>query len=753
MKFRPGVWRSRHGYILADRVEDITSPELLHKDANRERDVVLYGYVRASGMKIGQKVHIPGVGDLVLDKMEEIPDPCPLPVSNTHTSSPKSDTGVIGGGKQTKAPRRIGSDKGRKIVYAPMSDVGGITVDRDAVYITVPGLFSRPSSTSQTLTTLDNGDGVVEGEGEEMIMELQNVGRTLAEGMEKGRLRMFSGSGEVDGLEAFEEDLAESDEEHNESLIGDDEDSDAEEKQTSDIDEDQDSEEEEEVVVMNDGRTRRRVVAGKDTHRAGFVPNRVTTKSANSNGKGDVEGQAVEVVDFGDSDSDMGFGEELEQEIGSDDGSDLGSEEKNHVEAVDESRFLFGSPSHLKTTSSVGAFKKRIKLHDLVYGGSDEETPIQDNNEEEDLFTVDRKTKTSVFIPPSYSVDLLDNTDDLRDSLRHLFVDRRDATQGDEEGTGDFEDLEKENGEGVDDERKEGDKEDKEAEEGLTVEQERDKNAKLKAQFRATFDAQYDDEEKEETTYYDTRKNELDAQYQRNIQEFQDLDEELRVKVEGYLPGTYVRIVFSNIPCEFMKHFNPDYPVIVGGLLPTEDQFGFIQTRIKKHRWAKRILKTNDPLIVSVGWRRFQTIPIYSLVTEATRNRMLKYTPEHMHCLATFYGPITPPNTGFLAVQSVSDRQAAFRISATGVVLDISKSTEIVKKLKLTGTPFKIFKNTAFIKDMFSSALEVAKMEGAAIRTVSGIRGQVKKAVPKPEGCFRATFEDKIIASGIDEIT
>jgi hypothetical protein len=63
-------------------------------------------------------------------------------------------------------------------------------------------------------------------------------------------------------------------------------------------------------------------------------------------------------------------------------------------------------------------------------------------------------------------------------------------------------------------------------------------------------------------------------------------------------------------------------------------------------------------------------------------------------------------------------------------VVDISQSSEIVKKLKLTGTPTKVYKNTAFIKDMFTSSLEVAKFEGATIRTVSGIRGQVKKPLP-----------------------
>jgi ribosome biogenesis protein BMS1 len=123
-----------------------------------------------------------------------------------------------------------------------------------------------------------------------------------------------------------------------------------------------------------------------------------------------------------------------------------------------------------------------------------------------------------------------------------------------------------------------------------------------------------------------------------------------------------------------------------------------------------------------------------------------------MHCTCSFYGPLVPPNSGILAFQGPTPGKAlvGFRIGMTGTVLESQCTPNVVKKLKLVGTPVKIFRNTAFITGMFNSALEVAKFEGAKIKTVSGIRGQIKKAVRDGEpGRFRATFEDKILMSDI----
>ena len=65
MKFRPLVFRNSHPYLLADRIEDLTPREQVRETKGKcDRTVTVYGYLRGTNMRLGSKVHIPGVGDL-----------------------------------------------------------------------------------------------------------------------------------------------------------------------------------------------------------------------------------------------------------------------------------------------------------------------------------------------------------------------------------------------------------------------------------------------------------------------------------------------------------------------------------------------------------------------------------------------------------------------------------------------------------------------------------------------------------------
>lgn len=250
----------------------------------------------------------------------------------------------------------------------------------------------------------------------------------------------------------------------------------------------------------------------------------------------------------------------------------------------------------------------------------------------------------------------------LIESIRDKFV-TGNWDNGEEKGVGaeefdDFEDLEAgakygPNGEVIED------SDEDEATAGMTDSQLREFNAKKKAAQKSGFDDDYDEskkgnvgkpgDEQAENEYVEALKRDKEARLKRNEAEFGGDGESSRLRFEGFRQGIYCRVRIDGIPAEFIQSFDPTMPLVIGGLTPQETERGLVRCRFKKHRWHKKILKCNDPLVFSIGWRRFQSIPVFSTEDQNGRYRYLKYTPEHMHCQATFYGPQAPPNTGVSA--------------------------------------------------------------------------------------------------------
>lgn len=767
---RPLVWRNSHYYLLADRMVDLTDPVAMGEDHKIDRTVALYGYVRGLNIPAeGGRIHIPGVGDLSISSVEALPDPCPTPARAQ---------------AEGKGRRRLGEKQ--KLLYAPMSDVGGVLVDKDAVYINVP---------SQNFEEGAEGQGV----GERLVVGLQKGKKGEAEGV-----RLFSGGEMLKEVEDDPEEVGNIGRKHKRSgraleeqpdegdlmELGDDED----DEELESIDEDEDASDDETTEIS-------------------IKPGRALRDDI------DNTGNDKDDIVFADSDSDLGSLSDVSERslddgelpsdaegLGESDDEDAPQWKQN---LVDNAKKLFANnPTGRTVNLSRLLYDEKLTPAEVIqkwrgnaetpeedelansHGSDDEDDffkKVENEEDDEDNLLKDKKVKKILDRSlPVYDFEKLEkywNEETALEDLRSRFITanllgEKEKAEGndfegiedgdeDDEGDGEFEDLETGEkhggGEGDEDGGDDEDNLEQGDNEGDSLEKERERNARKKEELKLRFeeedreginndksgDRDDGDQEFGEDDWYDEQKAKIAKQLAVNKAEFEQLDESTRVRVEGFRAGTYARVVLSSVPHEFVTNFDPRYPILVGGLTATEDRFGFLQVRIKRHRWHKRILKTNDPLIFSLGWRRFQSIPVYSTSDSRTRNRMLKYTPEHMHCFGTFYGPLIAPNTGFCAVQSLSSKTPGFRVSATGVVLNVDQSTEIVKKLKLTGTPYKIWKNTTFIKDMFTTALEVAKFEGAAIRTVSGIRGQIKRALAKPDGHFRATFEDKILMSDI----
>lgn len=715
MKFRPLTWQTTHPYVVVDRLEDLTDPEQVRRNKETNRRVSMYGYVRGTPLMSNSDVHIPGCGDFRIKNVSSMPDPCPLP-------------------KKGDKKQRKGLKEKERTIYAPFSGVGGILCDKDAVYIEIAGAHSF-------------SDKMITQDSDRIVDEMLQSKQTIDDKMKESDFRFFTRP-----LDGFADDClnAPDDEGLNEVAIfeGD-----------SDDDNDDDYNE----------------IGGKSSvnwKRSDFKNSsknseeRTYTQKQKHN-----QNQPQPLECFGDDDLDDLDDEEL-AELASLEGE---NDDDDDQEIDDES--ISKWKKNLAEKAVDGFYRRQSETRDfqrLVYGGYSGYKSIHAGlscNLDEDYDGCNMQpTENSVECTVQRSETPDEHKyENLLESIRDKFVTGKwdkdkdafrlaNSSDDEDEAFDDFEDLEADKKFTADDQMKatsngqqqilesnggDGDDADDEAA--------RDRMLK-KMRKKSEFDTQYDTGDFEPTeakTFYETQKENLQQQSNMNRQVFEGLDEDVRLQVEGYRSGLYVRLEFDTMPSSLVDQFEPDYPLIVGGLNAGEIGDGYVRIRLKKHRWYKKILKTRDPLIVSMGWRRFQTVPIYHVMDDNMRNRALKYTPWHLHCLTTFWAPLAPQGTGLVAFQQTDEFTKDFRIAATGVVLDLDKSVDIVKKLKLVGTPMEVFTKTAFIKGMFNSSLEVAKFEGAPLRTVSGIRGAIKKAIKNPEGAFRATFEDKIIMSDI----
>lgn len=278
------------------------------------------------------------------------------------------------------------------------------------------------------------------------------------------------------------------------------------------------------------------------------------------------------------------------------------------------------------------------------------------------------------------------------------------------------------------------------------------------------------------TSYWDPYED-LPEDYAR-LFEFDDFSKtrkrvETDAMLEGVPPGIRVCVWIRDVPHAAAERAvragghddaskkRDDVPFVLFGLLRHEHKKSVVNFTVTRNTEYDAPVKSKDPLLVCLGFRRYMANPVYSQHVRSLGRRgndVYKFEKFLPHGIGAAVGSVYAPVTfGGANVPVVLLRMRAEskefgydelgtsaeqspHLVGSGSVLDVSPTRIITKRIVLSGHPYKLHKRTATIRFMFFNADDVRYFAPITLHTKLGRTGHIKESLGT-HGYYKAHFD------------
>ena len=190
----------------------------------------------------------------------------------------------------------------------------------------------------------------------------------------------------------------------------------------------------------------------------------------------------------------------------------------------------------------------------------------------------------------------------------------------------------------------------------------------------------------------------------------------------------------------------------VFGLLAYEHKISVMNFTVKREKSFTDPVKSKEPMILMVGFRRYIVNPIYSTFTRGGPNNVHRFERFLHHgrtSMATIYAPIQFGPAPVMLFKYSPEKCSSWTenehapLVGTGTLLDPQPLRVIAKRIILTGHPFKIHKRGAVIRFMFYSPEDVDYFKPVQLHTKFGRTGHIKESLGT-HGYMKCQFDQGI---------
>lgn len=243
------------------------------------------------------------------------------------------------------------------------------------------------------------------------------------------------------------------------------------------------------------------------------------------------------------------------------------------------------------------------------------------------------------------------------------------------------------------------------------------------------------------TTYWNPKEN-LPLDYGRifQFQSFAKTQKKALKDLIGAKKEGYYTIEISNVPSSFVQKYQNEL-LIVYGLLKHEFKKTLMHFQVRKALGYDDPIQSKDELYAQIGFRTFKCNPIFSEFNPRfVKHKFEKFLQTDSFLCASFYCPVTysPCPILFFKKDSINGR---FKLVASGTTIGAETDRIILKKIILTGHPYKTHKKQAVIKYMFFNAEDVKWFQPVQLWTKYGRFGEIKEPIGT-HGYMKCRFDD-----------
>ncbi|XP_078061021.1 pre-rRNA-processing protein TSR1 homolog [Mustelus asterias] len=210
---------------------------------------------------------------------------------------------------------------------------------------------------------------------------------------------------------------------------------------------------------------------------------------------------------------------------------------------------------------------------------------------------------------------------------------------------------------------------------------------------------------------------------------------------EGAMPGWYVTVHICNVPISVMESVKAEVPLVLFTLLPHEQKMSVLHFLLRRHPSNAEPIRSKEEMVFHCGCRRFRAPPLYSQHTAANKFKCERFVRSNTTVVGSVYGPITfPPASVLMFKQRMNGMHD---LIATGSVLKADPDRVAVKRITLSGHPFKIMTKTSVVRYMFFNREDVLWFKPVELRTKWGRRGHIKEPLGT-HGHMKCLFDGQL---------